>query len=212
MFGCCFTGKLGEWWSLVVESESSEVPHTVDELIASIQNGFSVKDYQAEHLIKLLELRQEGNSSRHIQDYGQMFVRYIDSWKSHMGWKFQAYLYIRGLNDENGLMNLVKSSSFDDVAEKARLQKFISRSATAVLNRSDPTVTGAQDSTPNYNGASSSCTAGGGNAKNGGGGRNGMSNGKGNGKGNAKPRSRRKSQPQQEAEAAAEGQGCYNAV
>ena len=42
-----------------------------------------------------------------------------------MGWKFQAYLYIRGLNDENvrsELMNLVKTSSFDDVAEKARLQ------------------------------------------------------------------------------------------
>ena len=93
---------MGEWWSLlVVESEHLEVPQTVDELIASIHNGFSIKDYQAEHLIKLLELRQQGNSSRQIQDYGQMFVRFIDSWKSHMGWKLQAYLYIRGLDDEN---------------------------------------------------------------------------------------------------------------
>ena len=182
--GCCFTGKLGEWWSSVVDS-ASEVPQTVDALIASIQNGFSVKDYQAEHLIKLLELRQKGNSSRQIQDYGQMFVRYIDSWKIHMGWKLQAYLYIRGLNDENvrsELMNLVKSSSFDDVAEQARLQKLIARSATAVLNRSDPTAAGAPRRTPNYDphGASSSGTAGDGSTKNGGGGRNGKGTGKGN--------------------------------
>ena len=76
-----------------------------------------------------------------------MFVRYINSYKSHMGWKLQAYLYIRGLNDENvrsELMNLVKSSSFDDVAEKARLQQLIARSATVVLNRRRPPTSGVR--------------------------------------------------------------------
>ena len=118
--GCCFKGKSGELWSSVVESGTSEVPYKpwISRQSRLVSRLMTIR--QSKHLVKLLELRQQGNSSRQIQDYGQMFLRYIDSWKSHMmGWKLQAYLYIRGLNDENvrsELMNLGKSADFDDVA------------------------------------------------------------------------------------------------
>ena len=204
--GCCFTGKLGEWWSSIIESGRSDpslVPNDIEDLIDMIQASYSVKDFQAEHLIKLLELRQQGNSPRQIQDYGQNFLRFISTWKSHMGWKLQAYLYIRGLNDVNirsELMHLVKKGDFDDVPEKARLQRLIARSATCVLNRSDPT-SGAKR--PNPDGASTSGHASGnasghhasgaasGAAKNGGGGGNGKGNANSFGNSNKKQKQKR---------------------
>ena len=133
----CFTGRLSEWWNSIRNSGQS--PPTVNALIEIISEEYAIRDFRAEHLAELRDLRQ---TTLTVTEYAQKFLKCVKTWEEDISWKFQAHLFIHGLADTNvrsEIMQLVKTNAFKDVKESSRLNSIITKTATAALNRKDVT-------------------------------------------------------------------------
>ena len=92
-----FDEKLLKWWNGQGKGLKLQ---SVPDLIKAIRNYFSIKDYEGDSLINLLDLKEtEGINS--IGEYTEKFNEYYADWEEAMNFKLAAYLYIRGLANEN---------------------------------------------------------------------------------------------------------------
>ena len=89
-----FTGKFGNWAS----DRSAEIYDikTLDELIAYMRVGFSIKDVEGGNLYSLIRI-QQGNTS--LTDYTQEFNNSLAYWKNSIDIKVAVYIYFGGLKN-----------------------------------------------------------------------------------------------------------------
>ena len=72
-----FVYELSEGWA----DTGSKLPiETVPKLIENIKDSFSLKDYEGEHLIGLLDVHQDGNTQQALTNYIRSFNKYSADW------------------------------------------------------------------------------------------------------------------------------------
>ena len=138
-----FSGKLAEWWNKLTANSANDpsvIPDSVDDLVVKIKTSYCIRDYEVEHLTKLMSLKQTSNNAQGMQSYITEYNRYMSTWSHLMEWKLQAYWFILGLESSNirsDLFARVKSGDFDKYPENSRLAQLLNTAATCALNRSD---------------------------------------------------------------------------
>lgn len=136
-----FTDELAEWWA----DTGSKLPiNSIPALIENIKESFSLKDFEGEHLMGLLDVHQDGNSQVSLSNYIRYFNKYSADWKVDASFRMMALIFIRGLSDANirgEMLSVYRKEPFlTELPEHHRMPELQRLCTKSFLNRKDFTV------------------------------------------------------------------------
>ena len=137
-----FVGELSDWWA---DTGRFLVTNTVDDLIVNVKHNYAIRDFEAEHLISLMDLKQNGSTQESLNKYIRTFNKCSVEWKGETSFRMMSMMFIYGLTDTNlksEMMNAAQKEDITSLDESQRMpalqklvtQAFLSRNSLAGVN------------------------------------------------------------------------------